>query len=118
MTSKPQTRMTARQIATDNPDFPTFYDEFLNVRDRLAFLDEIGDYDVLYEYDPTGERIVKEYVYNNGSPRLLLKVTEFTYNPSGTINTETVEKNKRKVLKQFNYDAAGNLISVRVRHIK
>lgn len=113
----PRTNLAISQIGTENKEFPNFYQEFLNVRDRLTFLDETGEYDVLYEYDATGQYITKEFVYDNKSPRTLLKLTELTYTSSGAVKTEKVAKNNRKVLKTFNYDAAGNLIGVQVRFV-
>lgn len=92
------------------------YDD-TNVKRRLTFLEGTGlDLDIVYNYFSNGD-IESEEVYSVGATPQLLKKTSFTYNPDGTVETETLIYDGQGVKKTFDYDAAGNIKGVKIRKV-
>lgn len=95
------------RILLQPPIFNSVEDE---VR-KLAYILGEGNYNVAYEYDTSGEYILRETVAGDFNV-----VKEYTYNDLGKPLTETIRYSNREVIHTFVYDPVTyNLLRVTVR---
>lgn len=88
-----------------------------DIRRRLAFLEGTSlELDIVYNYFSNGDIESEEVFSVNVTPQLLKK-TSFTYNPDGTVKTETLIYDGQGVRKAFEYDAGGNIKQVKIRKV-
>lgn len=92
----------------------TVYDD-RSIKQRLSVLEDMEEQDIVYEYDAESGLITKETTYNNNNNTSIIKISEYTYNPDGSVDTESVEYNGAKLVKKYVYDSQGNILSVKKR---
>ena len=89
----------------------TVYDD-RSIKQRLSVLEDMEEQDIVYEYDAESGLITKETTYNNEIEPYIIKISEYTYNPDGSVDTESVEYNGAKLIKKYIYDSQGNILRV------
>lgn len=78
---------------------------------KLAYILGEGNYEIAYDYDPSGEYIIKETISGDYNV-----VKEYTYNELGKPLTETIRYGNRVITHSFVYDPVTyNLLRVTVR---
>lgn len=93
----------------------TFDDSAL--KKRLDLLEEGEEVDIDFEYDEN-QNIVKETITDMSyATPIITKISDYSYNPDGSVATETVTRDGKTIEKSFVYDGGGNITKIQIRRL-